>query len=241
MATFVLVPGAWLGAWAWEETARTLRQRGHAVVAMTLTGLADRAGQGGPGTNLDTHVDDITGLVAEQDLRDVTLVAHSYAAAPVTVAAGRLGDRLERVVYVDSAPFEPGMCLLDLMPPEAVDQVREQVGDGWGLPIPPLGVLGESSSLDGLDDVQRQRLVKLATPHPFGTHTQRLAEVPDLDAAVDRVVIACHDFKRLFDAGIPLLAHLNQPPWRRFDLATGHWPMLSTPVELAEVLDEAVS
>jgi hypothetical protein len=58
---------------------------------------------------------------------------------------------------------------------------------------------------------------------------------------VDRVLIACHDFKGLLDAGVPMLAFLNQPPWRRFDLPTGHWPMLSAPAELAGILDAAVS
>ncbi|MBW4718205.1 alpha/beta fold hydrolase [Saccharothrix obliqua] len=244
MATFVLVPGAWLGAWAWEETARALRERGHTAVAVTLTGLAERADLGGPETDLDTHVGDIADLVEGRDLRGVTLVAHSYAAAPVTAAAGRLGDRLERVVYVDSAPFTEGMCMLDLMPPQVAGQLREQVaafGDGWRLAMPPVEVLGMSSSLDGLDEPQRKRLLANATPHPFGTYTQRLAETADPAPGVDRVVIACHDFTGLLDAGIPMLAYLNQPPWRRFDLPTGHWPMLSAPVELADVLDAAVS
>ncbi|MCC8245005.1 alpha/beta fold hydrolase [Saccharothrix luteola] len=244
MATFVLVPGAWLGAWAWEETARALRERGHTAVAVTLTGLAERADLGGPQTNLSTHISDITDLVERQDLRDITLVAHSYAAAPVTGAAGRLGHRLERVVHVDSAPFAPGMCMLDLMPPQVADQLRQQVtalGDGWQLAMPPIDILGMSSSLDGLDEPELERLLARATPHPFGTYTQRLADPTDPGPGVDRVLIACHDFKALLDAGIPMLAYLNQPPWRRFDLPTGHWPMLSAPAELADLLDAAVS
>ncbi|MFE2046868.1 hypothetical protein ACFXAZ_39370, partial [Streptomyces sp. NPDC059477] len=62
MATFVLVPGAWLGAWAWQDTARALRERGHTALPLTLTGLAEHADQGGPQTDLDTHISDITGL-----------------------------------------------------------------------------------------------------------------------------------------------------------------------------------
>lgn len=42
MATFVLVPGYWLGAWAWHDVAEALRAKGHTVYPMTLTGLADR-------------------------------------------------------------------------------------------------------------------------------------------------------------------------------------------------------
>ncbi|MFT2015924.1 alpha/beta fold hydrolase [Streptomyces sp. 796.1] len=244
MATFVLVPGAWLGAWAWADTARAVRQCGHTALPLTLTGLSERADQGGPRTDLDTHIADIMGFVAEHELRDVTLVAHSYAAAPVTGAAGRLGDRLERVIYVDSAPFAAGMGMLDLMSPQAADDLRQQVdasGDGWRLPMPSWEVLGSSSSLDGLDEGQRDALRERATPQPFGTYAQRLAGPVEPGPGVDRVLIACHDFTGLLDAGAPMLAYLNQPPWRRFDLPTGHWPMLSASAELARVLDEAVS
>jgi len=152
------------------------------------------------------------------------LVAHSYAAAPVTGAAPRLGERLERVVYVDSAPFAAGMCMLDLMPPEAADQLRHQVAasvTGGGLRCRPFEVLGLSSSLDGLDEGQRDVLRAGATPQPFGTYTQRLAGPAELGSAVHRVLIACHDFTGLLDAGVPMLAFLNQPPWRRFDCPPG--------------------
>ncbi len=46
-APIVLVPGFWLGAWAWDEVAAILRADGHAVTALTLPGLeaadADRS------------------------------------------------------------------------------------------------------------------------------------------------------------------------------------------------------
>jgi pimeloyl-ACP methyl ester carboxylesterase len=244
MTTFVLVPGAWLGAWAWQDTADALREHGHTALPLTLTGLAERAGEGGPRTDLDAHIADITDFVEKNDLRDVTLVAHSYAAAPVTGAAGRLGDRLERVVYVDSAPFAEGMRMLDLMPPEAADQLGRQVaahGDGWRLAMPPFEVLGLSSSLDGLDEGRRDVLSARATPQPFGTYTQRLAGPVEPGPGVDRVLVACRDFQGLLDAGVPMLAFLNHAPWRRFDLSTGHWPMLSAPAELADILHTAVS
>ncbi|TDD18031.1 alpha/beta fold hydrolase [Nonomuraea diastatica] len=244
MTTFVLVPGAWLGAWAWQDTTDALQEHGHTALALTLTGLAERAKEGGPQTDLDTHIADITDFVEKNDLRDVTLVAHSYAAAPVTGAAGRLGDRLERVVYVDSAPFAAGMCMLDLMPPEAADQLSQQVaahGDGCRLPMPPFEILGLSNSLDGLDEDRRDVLSARATPQPFGTYTQRLAGPVEPGPGVDRVLVACRNFQGLLDSGVPMLAFLNHAPWRRFDLSTGHWPMLSAPAELADILHTAVS
>ncbi|MFI0421179.1 alpha/beta fold hydrolase [Spongiactinospora sp. 9N601] len=244
MATFVLVPGAWLGAWAWEDTTRALRERGHTVLPVTLTGLGERAGQATAETNLDTHIDDIVSAVDRHGLHDVTLVAHSYAAAPVAGAAGRLGSRLERLVYLDSAPFAEGMGMLDLMPPEAAEQLSKQVadhGEGWRLPVPSFEVLGSFGSLEGLGEEQRDLMRAKAVPQPFGTYEQRLTGLTEPGPGVDRVLIACNDFRALLDAGVPMLAFLNQPPWRRFDLSTGHWPMLSTPGELADVLHATVS
>ncbi|MFF4604346.1 alpha/beta fold hydrolase [Streptomyces sp. NPDC001339] len=243
MAVFVLVPGAWLGSWAWEDTARALREHGHTALPLTLTGLGERTEQGGPGTDLDTHIADITRFVEQHDLREVTLVAHSYAAAPVSGAAGRLGERLARVVYVDSAPFTEGMCLLDLLPPQEVDELRRQVassGDGWGLPMPSFDALGAGGSLDGLGEQQRKLMRENATPQPFGTYEQRLSGPVEPGPEVDRVMVACKDFTALLDSGVPMLAFLNEAPWRRFDLPTGHWPMLSAPTKLAAVLDTAV-
>lgn len=71
MATFVLVPGFWLGGWAWREVTADLRGRGHDVYAVTLTGVADRAHLAGPEVGLETHTRDLTALIEAEELRDV--------------------------------------------------------------------------------------------------------------------------------------------------------------------------
>lgn len=71
MAEFVLVPGAWLGAWAWDEIVPHLRSAGHGVHPLTLSGLADK--QGAP-AGQETHVRDIVNEVERHDLRDVVLL-----------------------------------------------------------------------------------------------------------------------------------------------------------------------
>jgi hypothetical protein len=67
MAEFVLVPGAWLGAWAWDEVALELRSAGHGAHPLTLSGLADK--QGVP-AGQQTHVQDIVDEIEGHDLRD---------------------------------------------------------------------------------------------------------------------------------------------------------------------------
>ena len=100
MGEFVLVPGARLGAWAWDAVAERLRDGGHAVYAVTLSGLAERQGPGSERVGQQQHVDDIVSVIEGNDLYDVVLVGHSYSGIPVGQAAGQIGDRLRRVVYV---------------------------------------------------------------------------------------------------------------------------------------------
>ena len=78
MTTFVLVHGAWHGGWCYKRVARLLRQAGHEVYTPTLTGLGERAHLMNPTIDLDTHVQDIVGVIRCEELSDVVLCAHSY-------------------------------------------------------------------------------------------------------------------------------------------------------------------
>src|SRR6478736_4262513 len=74
MATFVLVHGAWHGGWCYKRVAaRLLRQAGHEVCTPTLTGLGEHARLLNRAIDLDTHVQDIVGVIRCEELSDVVL------------------------------------------------------------------------------------------------------------------------------------------------------------------------
>jgi pimeloyl-ACP methyl ester carboxylesterase len=102
MTTFVLVPGFWLGAWAWRPVTTALRAEGHEVHPVTLTGLAERAHLATPETNLDTHITDVVNLLRYEDLTDVVLVGHSYGGLVTTAVADRVPERVRALAYVDT-------------------------------------------------------------------------------------------------------------------------------------------
>ncbi|CAM5710377.1 hypothetical protein SCALM49S_04131 [Streptomyces californicus] len=89
---------AWLGAWAWRDVEPGLRAAGTGSTRAP-SGLAEKQGVA---AGQRTHVQDVVDVVERLDLRDVVLVGHSYAGIPVGQAAQRIGDRLARVVFVDS-------------------------------------------------------------------------------------------------------------------------------------------
>jgi pimeloyl-ACP methyl ester carboxylesterase len=242
MAVIVLVPGFWLGQWAWTEVAGALREAGHEVYPVTLTGLADRAGEASPEVNVDTHIADIVAVVQDNDLHDVVLVGHSGANMPVTGAADRFPALFSRIVYVDTGPLPDGMAWIEFYPPEVQDAYHTQVateGDGWLLPVAPFDAEADPVNLDGLTEPQLARMRRLGTPQPFGTGTQQLArpEVPPkIPASLIASTFTPEQLRMLADAGNPVFGLMNEMDVHH--LPTGHWPMFSRPRDLAAVLDD---
>ncbi|WP_062212004.1 alpha/beta fold hydrolase [Streptomyces sp. NBRC 109706] len=230
MNNFVLVAGAWLGAWAWDDVAAELRAAGQEAHPLTLPGLAERraepAGQ-------QAHVRAVVDEIERRDLRNVVLVGHSYSGVPVGQAARRIGDRLSRVVFVDADVPVDGVPFADPargFAAAVLDAVADN--DGWWPPPPPEEFAGQ-----GLGDERISRLLAGATPHPGASLTEPavldgpLAELPASYA------------KCLLDGEEPppeVARLVADRRWRLVRMDTGHWPMFSRPRELARVLlDEA--
>ncbi|MFF5159425.1 alpha/beta fold hydrolase [Streptomyces sp. NPDC000348] len=229
MTRFVLVAGAWLGAWAWDEVAAELRAAGHEAHPLTLSGLAEK--QGVP-AGRRTHVRDIVDEVERLGLRDVVLVGHSYSGVPVGQAAERIGDRLRRVVFVDANVPVHGESFLQGWPSDDVRRAIDANGGFW----PPLEA--DDCAGQGLTDEQTARFLAGATPHPGATLTEpAVLERPLGDLPATYV-------KCLLDGEEPPPAAaelLKGDTWELVTMDTGHWPMFSRPRELARVLREAAA
>jgi pimeloyl-ACP methyl ester carboxylesterase len=233
MTTFVLVPGMWLGAWAWRDVTARLRAAGHDVYPLTLTGLADRRHLGSPRVDLDTHTTDITALIEAEELTDVVLAGHSYGGFPVTVAVDRMPDRVRAAVYVDAGPLPNGMSLLDTQEP---GQRTPEPADGWQVP-PPVWAQRDPRMIEGLSPTMLEMLERRATPHPYGSIRQPLA-LTGAGEKVPRVLIAStfpvDEIPALIAQGHPWFAGLGEATL--IGVPTGHWPMLSEPAALAAAL-----
>jgi pimeloyl-ACP methyl ester carboxylesterase len=243
MMTYVLVGGAWLGGWCWQSVARRLRDEGHDAYPFTLTGLGERVHLASRKVDLDTHITDVTNLIEFEDLHDVVLLGHSYGGLVVTGVADRMPERISRLVYLDTAPLPDGVAVIDTYPTEArryVEQQVEELGEGWRWPMPPREELANFGSLEGLDDDQLGLLASRATPQPFGTFAQPLRLENPAREELPKLGIVCSfslaQVKEMIASGSPLFRGLDGPEWRFAELPTGHYPMLSRPKDLAELL-----
>ncbi|WP_152192450.1 alpha/beta fold hydrolase [Georgenia satyanarayanai] len=234
--TYVLVPGFWLGASVWRPVADALRERGHTVHAVDLPGMGERAHLATPETDLTTHVEDVVTLLEERDLHDVVLVGHSYGALVTTGAADRVPERVSRLVYVDAGPLPQGMAQADFEGPEARAANTELVrthGEGWKLAPPPWTVLADG--VDGVDEAAVAALVADSRPQPWRTATEPVALTGAWERLPRTGVLCSFGLEQVRQLA-PVFALMVDGDWSYVELPTWHWPMVSRPAELAEVL-----
>lgn len=235
MSNVVCIHGAWHGAWAWEPVAQELERRGHTVHTPTLTGVGEDIANRRADIDLTTHIDQVTDLIIDNDLRDVVLVGHSYGAMVVMPVSGRIGDRLARIVLVDGTVPEDGNALWDEYGEHGIEWLTAHTSDDRYLCAPPAWAF----NLDKRRDAELYALVRdRLTAHPRASFEEKtsLADVP---AGVDGVLIFCtnpHNFvtaksaDRCQDLGFDII-----------DLYAGHEPMLTHAGDVARIIDEGRS
>jgi pimeloyl-ACP methyl ester carboxylesterase len=225
-APIVLVPGFWLGAWAWDEVEETLRADGHDVTALTLPGLesadADRSSIG-----LADHVDAICEAVTAAG-RPVVLAVHSGAGASGYAVTDRIPEQIAAMVYVDSGPATAAL---------------DSDFDAVELPLPSQEDLAKEENLDGLSEEQLETFRRRAVPEPGGAlrDAAELTNEARLDVPSTAICtgFTSDQYKDAIKEGYSWLggfAELRNVTW--IDLPTSHWPMWSRPQELAAIIGD---
>ena len=138
MATFVLVHGAWHGAWCWKRVTKLLRAKGHDVYVPTLTGVGERVHLASPDVSLDTHVMDVVNEIKWQELSNVVLVGHSYGGMVISGVAEKMEKQIASLVMLDAFVSENGQSLVDMQPPAAAEMFKALEAKGeWRVPARP--------------------------------------------------------------------------------------------------------
>jgi len=225
-APIVLVPGFWLGAWAWDEVATALRADGHNVTAVTLPGLESASADRSAITFAD-HVDAICDAVRAAG-RPVVLAVHSGAGAPGYAVTDRIPEKLAAMVYVDTGPAK-GALDADF--------------SGVEKPLPAPKDLADNENLTGLTEQQLETFRRRAIPEP-GAALRGAADLAN-DARLDvpsTVVCTGYTSEQYKDAAKEGQAWLGGLTELRnvtyVDLPTSHWPMWSRPRELAAIIGD---
>lgn len=239
MTSFLLVQGAFEGAWYWKKLAAVLEARGHRVFRPTLTGLGERSHLLTPEVDLDTHIMDVINCAKFECLKDFTLVGHSYGGMVITGAADRIEaaqpGTISAIVYLDAALPDAGKSMLDHVLPERRDAIltsaRER-GDGWRVPCPTVASWGIE------DPAEAEQMERLIGDHPLATMTQPLHhQGHHLKIKNKTYMVAAKYTPSPFHAFAEQTRALDD--WTTIELPTHHFPMISMAADLAEMLEAA--
>ena len=222
----VLVPGWWLGAWAWDEVTAALRADGHDVTPLTLPGL-DSLDTDRSTITFEDHVVAICDAVSAAG-RPVVLAVHSGAGAPGYAATDRVPERIAAMVYVDTG---------------AAKGALDPEFDGVEKPLPPLEELREEENLDGISDQQLATFQERAIPEP-GEALRGYAELTndarlDVPSTVICTAFPSDQYQEAIKEGHSFIVGLGELRDVTYvDLPTSHWPMWSRPQELAKIIGD---
>ncbi|MBB4889244.1 alpha/beta fold hydrolase [Streptomyces netropsis] len=216
MADFVLIPGMCHGGWCFDALAEQLRQHGHRVHALTLTGLSERADQLTSTVNLDTHIQDVVDVLVTEQIEDAVLVGHSYGGMVVSGVADRVPERVDSLVYLDAVVPDDGDSCWSLVPDE-----RE-----WYLDVGETGYA--VPSLPFFDP--------RATAHPLASLLQRIRLTGDAGRFRRREYV----YATLWDGRSPFASTYQRlredPTWTVHALESRHNLMRDVPDDLVKIL-----
>jgi pimeloyl-ACP methyl ester carboxylesterase len=231
---YVLVHGAWHGAWCWRRVADRLTAGGARVFTPTLSGLADRSHLADRSIDLATHVDDVVNLLKWEGLRNVVLCGHSYGGMVISGVAEKAPEgAIGSIVFLDAFVPENGRSLLDYTTAagrEGGPMVEEGEATGFVTPIP--------AEVFGVNEADRAWVDAQCTLQPYGTLTQALTLTGARERIARKVYVLATGYQGLAFDTFAAKAK-KDPSWRYYEVACGHDVMLDAPERLAEILQEA--
>lgn len=218
-----MVPGGWQGGWAFDSVGAELRESGHQVEAVTLSGL-ELEGPVDPAhpANLDAHIAQVVEVVERSQGMPLALCGHSYGGMVIAGVADRLGQYLDQLVFIDAYVPEDGDSCWSL----TSDRFRELFiagasADGRWVAVP-----------DGLDSRAR--------PHPLASFVQSIRLSGDAVPAHGRTFVSGGEW-----TGSPFLELTerlrNDASWQVHEVPVGHNVARRDPHGLAVILDALAS
>jgi pimeloyl-ACP methyl ester carboxylesterase len=221
---FVLVHGAWSGAWCWRDLATELERRSVRVACVDLA-----SSRTGAPAKTDLEHDVRVVLEATKNAGPVILVGHSYGGMVITEAAPHVTE-LERLAYLSALVPSLGESATDVT---RLVRVRTELDDaievhGEHLLLNPQRA---TSALYGECDkeVQKWAISKLTTQTIASFRSPRTADA----SIAPTLYVKCRN-DRAIDPGLQNVMATRCD--EHVELESDHSPFLSHPRELAIAL-----
>lgn len=223
-STYVLVHGAWGGAWQFKNTAEQLTAKGHRVYRVSLTGLGERYHLVNAEVTLSTHINDVVNTILFEQLDDIILMGHSYGGMVITGVADSLGARIRKMVYLDAFVPENGESVASLVQDSAKDLEMLSTVNNEGFVVPFW--------------VKDTRIFPRDVPHPTQTIQDRIVLRSASRLAIPTTYILTFEGQPEEDTFYPFSRRASEYGWKVRMLEADHNPQSSKLEELVVLLDK---
>jgi len=225
MTTFVLVPGAWLGGWAWKKVVPLLQEGGHEAYAVTLTGMGDRVHLASQDVGIETAIQDVLNVIDYNDLDDFVMVGHSFAGKVVAAVADRASTKVRTLLYLDALRPQKVRTPQARIDPSEYGSLKP---GQWTVPFTEGIVDAIGKDVTGAD---RKWLLSKATPWPLKLASEPITLSTSFDSGKSAYIFCT-------GSGDPV-DEIVAGRWGKLDgpykiIESGHWPMITKPEELVE-------
>lgn len=239
MATFLLIHGAWQGAWAWQKLTPLLEAAGHTAIAVDLPGDGHD----------DTPPKDVsTMLYAERvaDLVDgsaapVIVVGHSMGGTVAAQVSELRSDKIAVAIYLCAFLLPNGESIVDFYERAWQDWMTgaharvSYSEDGHASMIDPTSAI--DVFYNTAEPADARTAAAQLTPQPEGGRRSKLQVSSEKFGSVPRVYIETLQDQSVFNE-LQKQMYAETPCEKLYSLNTDHAPQLCAPEKLAAVLTE---
>ncbi len=225
MTEFVLVPGAWLGSWAWKKVVPLLEENGHSAYPVTLTGMGERVHLASKDVGIETAIQDVLNVIKYNDFDDFVLVGHSFAGKVVAAVADLAPEKVRTLLYLDAFRPQKVRTPQGSFDPNEFGSLKP--GE-WTIPLTEETLDNIGKDVKGPD---RKWMLSKATPWPMKHSSEPVTLSKNFDT-VKSAYIFCTG-----GSDAEYLEEILKGKWGKLDgphkvIESGHWPMITKPDEL---------
>lgn len=239
MKTYVVVHGAWGGAWEFDQVSQILSNDENKVIAIDLPGHESDNKDRNKMT-MQAYIDKVVEVVNQQP-NPVILVGHSLGGMIISQVAEQMPKKIDRLIYIAAMLPKTGDVALQLMESDKDGQLLSRVEFSEDQSFASINrSIVEKILLNDLDDIEA--LNDIAPKMIFNQSTEPFMAVAKLSnenfGKVKKYYIRATNDKVLS----PTLQNLMIKNWKIeevYTLASGHFPMVSMPMEVTEIMKKA--
>lgn len=234
----VLIPGAWLGSWAWDKVNPLLSKNGFNPHPLTLSSMADRKHLISENIGMETVINDVINYIEYSDLDQIVLVGHSFAGKVAAAVTDRIPDKISYTLYIDA--FIPD----DSTKPQGIFNPVEEYGKSelglYGIKFSEKIIEMIGRDVKGKD---RELMLRKGTEWPLKLATDPVVLTGNYKKVKEAYIFCLlpEKGKSVEEIYKSIKGEIDTLRGKHRIMESGHWPMISKPDELTKLMLELLA